>query len=309
MDRLINKTVKEIKNLHIQGATNIAKAAIITLGVWSSQTSWTYPDLEKITAWLAFARPTEPLAQNCLYYLLKKAKTQPGISLLPEVDQLIALLQETKTKTVETGLTLLKNGLTILTHCHSSSVTSIFRKAKQKGIKFQVILTETRPRFQGRITAEELIKQGIRATMITDSEAAFIISKEDNVDIDMVIVGADAINTDGSAINKVGSYGISLSAKSAKVPFYVTASLLKYSPFPITIEERSPKEIWKHHLRKLKILNPAFDKIPAANISGYITEVGIVKPQHIAETIKKTYPWIFSQEQKGRIKTWLSLLR
>ena len=130
------------------------------------------------------------------------------------------------------------------------------------------------------------------ATMITDSEAPFIISREDQTAIDLVIVGSDALDADGSAVNKVGSYGISLSAHQARIPFYVTTTLLKFSSEPILIELRSPSEIWKDKPTKLKILNPAFDKIPAAHITYFITEVGLVKPSEIASTVKKNFPWI-----------------
>lgn len=295
MNRSVNQTATDIKDLKIQGATSIAKAAVLALGTWTSHKSWKYKELARVAKKLAFARPTEPLAQNCIYYLLEKAKTKEGQSLFSDAEVIISLLKQTKIKTIETGLTLIKNGMTILTHCHSSSVISILTKAKKKGLNFKVFLTETRPKYQGHITAKELIQAGINATMIADSEAAFLVSKEDNIEIDLIVVGADAINTDGSAINKVGSYGISLSAKKAKIPFYVIASLLKFTPFSMIIEERSPDEIWKDHPKRLKILNLAFDKIPQKNITGFITEKGIIEPKDIKDQVKKTYPWIFSR--------------
>ncbi|MCL5970559.1 MAG: translation initiation factor eIF-2B [Patescibacteria group bacterium] len=306
MDKLINKTIKDIKELKIQGATNIAKTAILVLRLWSCKKEWKYEELVTVAEKLAFARDTEPLAQNCIYYLLEKAKTKEGQSLFTETEEIISLLKKTKIKAIETGLTLIKNGMTILTHCHSSSVTAILTKAKKEGLNFKVYLTETRPKYQGYLTAKELVKAGINATLITDSAATFLVSKEDKIEVDLIMVGADAINTDGSAINKIGSYGISLSAKRAKLPFYVVASLLKFTPFPLNLEERSPDEIWKDHPKRLKILNLAFDKIPKENITGFITEEGVIKPDKIKDQVKKTYPWIFSKKQKGRIQKWLT---
>lgn len=308
MDKLIDLTVKEIKDLKIQGATNIAKAAVLAIGKWTDGKTWKYKELEKIAEELAFTRPTEPLTQNCIYYLLDKAKNKVGKTLLCDSENILFLLKQNKSKSIEAGLQLIKDNLTILTHCHSSSVTAIFRTAKQKGVKFKVFLTETRPRYQGHLTARELIEAGIEATLITDSEASYIISKEDKIKIDLVIVGADAIDPGGSAINKAGSYGISLSTKNAGIPFYVVASLLKYSPFPVIIEERSPKEVWDNPPAKLKILNLAFDKIPNEYITGFVTEAGIIKPEQIKEKVKEVYPWVFSKEQKGRIKKWVKTI-
>lgn len=304
MDNL-SKTIKGIKDLKIQGATSIAKESVKTLGLWSNQRKWTIKQLTRVAEKLAFARPTEPLAQNCIYWLLDKAKIKEGKSLYSDVEEIIAELTKTKERSIEVGSRLIKNGATILTHCHSSTVVAIFKNAFKKKLKFKVIMTETRPRYQGHITARELLDLGIDTTMITDSEAAYIISHEDKIEVDLIIVGADAINTDGSALNKIGSYGISLTAHEAKIPLYVAATLLKFTPLPIIIEQRSSQEVWKNHPQKLKILNLAFDKIPKENINTFITEVGLIKPKDIKETVKKIYPWIFNKEQHSRIKKWL----
>lgn len=295
MDKNINKTIQEIKDLKIQGATSIVKEAVRALGKWSSENSWKYRELVKLADKLSFARPTEPLSQNCIFWLLQKAKLKEGQSLLAETGEIIELLDKTKDESIEKGVQVIKNNSTILTHCHSSAVTSILKRAHKKGMKIKVFLTETRPKYQGRITAKELIKARIEATMITDSEASFIISREEDIKIDLVIVGADAINIDGSAINKVGSYGLSLSANKAKVPFYVTSVLLKYSPFPIIIEERSEDEVWRDRPKNLEILNLAFDKIPAEFITSFITEKGLIRPEDIKDEVCKYYPWIFSK--------------
>lgn len=289
----IDSTVISIKNLTIQGATNVAKEAVLALGRYSADGKWDYKDLEKNGMRLAKARSTEPLARNAMYWLLNEAKKNQGKSLLPEAYDLVRSLTKAKEKIIENGIVLIKNKFTILTHCHSSTVTGILIGAHSKRIKFKVYLTETRPRYQGQITAKELTSHGISSTMITDSEAVFMISKEDHLDIDLILLGADAIEKDGSALNKVGSYGISLSAKGAKVPLYVTATILKYTPQAIEIEERKGEEIWALKPDRLKIYNPAFDKIPHENITAFVTEYGLIKPKNITSTAKKYCPWIF----------------
>lgn len=289
----IDKTINDIKSLRIQGATNVAKESVRALGQWTKENKWDLDELKKIAVKLAEARPTEPLTQNTISEFLQEVRHREGDSLTFVSEKIIASLNSSKERIIENGTSLIKKNITVLTHCHSSTVTGILKSAKRKGTTFKVYLTETRPLQQGHITAEELVDGGINATMITDSEASYLISREDSVDVDMVLLGADAIEEDGSAINKVGSYGISLSAKHAHIPLYITATLLKYSPVPIIIEERSGEEIWATPPAGLKISNPAFDKIPSKHIHSFITEYGLIKPVDIKNTVKKHYPWIF----------------
>ncbi len=272
------QTVNEIKSLKIQGATNIGKTALHFL--------LTLPETEipQAIEELIAARPTEPLLQNCLELVRIKGKSV--------IKPLLSRLEDSKEEIIKAGLPLIKNNQTILTHCHSSTVVSILKRAKDKGLDFKVYLTETRPVFQGRITAKELVDAGITATMITDSEAAFLVSREDQKEIDLVLLGADAITPDGGAINKVGSYGIALSAREAKIPVFITAKLLKFSPRPVVIEEREGEEIWLKKPKSLKIFNPAFDFVPAKLVSGLVTEFGVIKPERVKFIVKKNYPWI-----------------
>lgn len=295
MDKYLLKVIRDIKELKVQGATNIACTLVSALGTWTSKNKWTYRQLRSYTEKLAFARPTEPLAQSCLKWLLEKAKLKEGQSLVDDAEEINLFLKNAKEKLIKFGIPLIKNGSIILTHCHSSSVSAILIGARKQGKKFKVILTETRPKYQGHITAKELVKAGINATMITDSQATFVLGPEDKIKIDLVIVGADAIDADGSAVNKVGSYGLSLTAAYAKIPFYVATILLKFTPSPIIIEERASEEIWKDHPKRLKISNPAFDRIPNKFITGFITEMGLIRATEIKKIVAKNYPWVFSK--------------
>lgn len=292
------QTISDIKALKIQGATNVAKESIRALGEYSKDSGWNHKELKKNALLLMSARPTEPLTRNALFEFLNRARgTKEGESLVSLSLDIINSLKDAKEKIIHNGVSLIKDKMAVLTHCHSSTVTGILKEAKENGVLFKVYLTETRPRQQGYITAEELVNAGIDATMITDSEASFLVSKEDNIDISLILLGADAILSDGSAINKVGSYGISLSAKRARIPLYVTATLLKYSVGDIPIEERKGDEIWDNAPSKLKILNPAFDKIPSENIHSFITEYGLIKPKDIRLAVKKHYPFVFESKQ------------
>ncbi len=193
-----------------------------------------------------------------------------------------------------------KYTVNIFTHCNSSSVARILIGAHRTKIPLKVYDSETRPRFQGRILAKHLAKTGIDVTMMTDSAAPFVISQNDpdKIDIDLVIIGADVVGMDGSALNKIGSYSLALAAKNSSVPFYAATSLLKVrkdidSYKNIEIEKRDPAELWAKSLKGLKMINYAFDTVPPEYIKGLITEFGIVKPEEVKKTAMKNYKEIF----------------
>jgi ribose 1,5-bisphosphate isomerase len=181
----------------------------------------------------------------------------------------------------------------ILTHCHSSTVTHVLRKAKQQGKRFEVVCTETRPVLQGRITAKEMLKLGIKTTMIVDSAVRYFMNH-----VDIVIVGADAITSEGNVVNKIGTSAVALAAHEARTPFYVASELLKFDPATTCgdcegIEERNSDEVWKDAPNNLIIRNPAFDVTRRDYIHGLICEEGIVSPHTVLEIVNRKYPWIF----------------
>lgn len=182
-----------------------------------------------------------------------------------------------------------------MTHCHSGSVIKILVEAHKQGKKIQVYNTETRPLYQGRKTSQDLVKAGVPDIMITDDIAPFFVDNvyEPNIDIDMVIIGSDAIKINGDIYNKVGSFGIALSARHSKIPVYIVGSLLKVdTENSVKIEQRSGQELRADAPKGLKIVNYAFDMVPAKFITGIITEYGIIKPKDIKKTVKKHYPWM-----------------
>ena len=129
--------------------------------------------------------------------------------------------------------------------------------------------------------------------MITDDSAPFFVDNlyESDIDIDMVIIGSDAIKMDGSVYNKVGSFAIALAARHSKIPVYVVGSLTKIdTENTIKIEQRPGKELRSEAPKGLQILNYAFDMVPAKFIAGIITEYGIIRPKDIKKIVKKQYP-------------------
>jgi len=202
-------------------------------------------------------------------------------------------LEDSKEKIAEIGARRIKDDSVIFTHCHSSTVTYLLKRAKQEGKSFEVVCTETRPIFQGRLTAKEMLDLGVRTTLIVDSAARFFMNQ-----VDFVIVGADAITSQGNVINKIGTSMIALAAHEARTPFYVVSELLKFDPVTMygdyeKIEERSPSEIWEKPQKNLIIRNPAFDVTRRDFIHGIICEEGIISPHSITEVMHRKYPWVF----------------
>ncbi len=197
----------------------------------------------------------------------------------------------------ENGLSFLKDGMTVLTHCHTGGVaTSGYGTAlapllisAERGMKISAYVGETRPLLQGsRITAWELMRSGVPATLITDSMAGHVMSRGL---VDAVFVGADRIAANGDTANKIGTYGLAVLAFAHQIPFYISApvSTIDFdtpSGRDIVIEERAPTEITHSFGRQtapdgVAVYNPAFDVTPARFITAFITEQGIVRPHHL----------------------------
>jgi ribose 1,5-bisphosphate isomerase len=300
----VKETAARIKALEIQGATSIAVQAVKALGKEIRNLEWTQPEevlelLNDSIMLLVESRATEPMMRNGLKYIKSRIHTThwstPAVlrSLVQDTERDILLMfNEAKNIMIDVGARRIEDGDTILTHCHSSGVTSTLIRAHEQGKNFKVIQTETRPKYQGRITAYELIEAGIDTTMVVDSAARHIMKE-----IDFALVGSDAITSEGNVINKIGTSQVALAAWEARVPFYVVSTLLKFDPVTIhgayeAIEEREIDEIWENPPAGLKILNPAFDVTRRDYIHGLITEEGIISPHSILEAIHRHYPWM-----------------
>ncbi len=298
---------KHIKDIKVQGARSVALTTLqhVILVARSYQHCHQAKDLwrlRKIADRLANLRPTEPMARNLVSWFIN--------SLIPQIRynewQVYLKKQEQKIKLAvasadslisQYGSRLIKSGINIFTHCHSSQVESILKQAKEAAKKFTVWHTETRPLFQGRITDRRLRRAGIKSVLVVDSAAAWLVSNHsgDRIKINLVFLGADCIEPDGSVINKIGSFGIALAAYESQIPVYIVASLLKLDwDKQSIIEIRPGKEIWLGAPHGTKIINFAFDKIPAKFITGIVTEAGIIKPAQVKKAALKFYPWLKS---------------
>jgi ribose 1,5-bisphosphate isomerase len=200
----------------------------------------------------------------------------------------------------EFGAKRIKDGDVILTHCHSSAVVEIIKKAWAQGKKVQVYSTETRPRFQGRITAKTLGEAGIPVTMIVDSAARRFMNEADKV-----IVGADAIAANGALVNKIGTSMVALAAHEVGALFFVAAETYKFSPETmigelIVLEERAPSEVISPKrlkaMENVGVRNPSFDVTPAEYIDLIITEKGIIPPQGAISILQEEFGWFIGEK-------------
>jgi ribose 1,5-bisphosphate isomerase len=305
MAETVQSTAEKIKKLQIQGARNVAIAAVKVIQTLVKQTETNdknqfFRELEEAQKTLSASRETEPLMRNALRCIISKAqdkKTEELDALKQRVisaaEKFLNDLEESQERTAQIGSKRISNGSVVFTHCHSSTVTRLLAKAKSEGKNFRVICTETRPAFQGRITARELVDLGIETTFIVDS-AARTFMKE----VDIVIVGADAITSEGNVVNKIGTAGIAILAHEARKPFYIVSELLKFDSDTLVgeyekIEQRNPVEVWSEAPKKLDVRNPAFDVTPNRYIHGLICEEGIISPQSVVEVMRHRYPWVF----------------
>ncbi len=260
-----------------------------------------YNQLKMDGEYLNSSRPTAVNLSWAVERMLNKAQDNKELP-VPEIKKI--LRDEAKLihsedieicRTIgENLLTLLKDGMGILTHCNAGQLaTSMYGTAtapmylaQEKGWHLRIYSDETRPRLQGSsLTALELYMAGIDVTTITDNMAAVVMEQGK---INAVIVGCDRIAANGDTANKIGTFGVSILAKYFGIPMYIAAptpsiDLNTKTGKDIPIEERDPKEVtcrfgvWTAP-KGVKVYNPSFDVTPHENITAIVTEKGIVYP-------------------------------
>ncbi|MDP3881775.1 MAG: hypothetical protein Q8Q31_02760 [Nanoarchaeota archaeon] len=250
-DARLKRIYRDIKDIKIQGATNIARVAL--------QAYYLKPEA-KTKNELIGLRPTEPMLVNTLNSLGKLPK-----------EEIASHFDEAQDKINRNALNILKGKKKVYTHCHSTNVIKALVYAKKKGKNFEVYNTETRPLFQGRTTSKDLAKAGIKVTQFVDSGMHQAIKE-----VDLIMIGADAL-LKSSIINKIGSGAIAEIAYIHKKPLYIVADSWKFSPKNVRIEERDFHEVWKNAPKNVKVRDPAFEKIDKKYITGIISELGVLK--------------------------------
>jgi methylthioribose-1-phosphate isomerase len=304
------EVARAIKTMVIRGAPAIGVAAAmgIALGMQRSKATGTKQfatEFQKLGDLMAATRPT---AVNLFWAIerMKKAfaeAAQGGCSVDEIKQRLEAEAWSIHDADVAScramgavGAELVPERARILTHCNAGALATagygtalgVIRAAAEQGKQVAVLADETRPFLQGaRLTAWELVKDGIDTTVITDSMAAAMMQMGN---VDLVVVGADRIAANGDVANKIGTYGVAVLAKAHDIPFYVAAPLSTIDlntpdGSKIPIEERSDREVTHVGPNRLtpegaRVRNPAFDVTPAKYVTAIITERGVARPPY-----------------------------
>ena len=290
-ERSIMAAFERIKSLKVQGKGAVRREIVGALrkSIKASRAKTEIAfrrELRRNAVTLLHARPTEPEARTAVRIILKAAsiETERLHELKSNVLRTIGRYEQDREEAMEKmalyGSRLVEKGDAIMTHCHSDTVAHILKKARKK--ISMVYCTETRPLFQGRITAAELHGAGIPVTMIVDSAADRFMHKADHF-----FSGCDAVLSDGSIVNKIGTMQIAMSAKKHDVPYYACTSSHAFDPatyfgFEEKIEERPWQEIWKEKPAGVHIRNPAFDLVDEFYVRGIVTELGVFAPKMFA---------------------------
>ena len=292
-----------IRRLQVRGAPAIGVAAALGLYACAVRFEDETPEgflysLRKTKAFIASARPT---AQN-LFWALERTERAAGTGTIPEMlarirSEALAIFKEDIAicrAIGENGLSLLKDGDTLLTHCNAGALAAVqygtalapVYVGLERGMRFRIYADETRPLLQGaRLTCYELHKAGADVTLLCDGMAARLMQSGE---IDAVIVGCDRVARNYDFANKTGTLSLAVNAKYFGVPFYVAAPSPTFDDCcatgaDIVIEQRPGGEVTEQFFSSrtapegIGVYNPAFDVIPHTLVSAFITEKGVIR--------------------------------
>jgi methylthioribose-1-phosphate isomerase len=278
----------------VRGAPAIGVAAAYAVAVAARSGR---DELDRACPGLVAARPT---AVNLPWAVGRMREVADGATdddLVARLDQAAIALHAEEVERChligDHGASLIPDGGAVLTHCNAGALATcgygtalgVIRAAVESGRKIDVYADETRPFLQGaRLTAWEMMKDGIPTTVICDNMAASLMRAGK---LQAIVVGADRIAANGDVANKIGTYGVAVLAKEHGIPFYVAApwstiDLATKTGADIPIEQRSPNEVTHHAGKQLTpnhvgVWNPAFDITPAKYVTAIITERGVLR--------------------------------
>ncbi len=295
------KIAEDIRTMRVRGAGRIARAAAYALklaaqrygGCRDAKDFIKY--MKSVAEILGSTRPTAVSLHNSLRFVLSRIEREGSFDQMVEraikaAEEFIDSSINAERRIGELGSNLLEEGDTVLTHCNSSAALSVIKTAHKRGMKLRVYATETRPKFQGLISYQDLKNAGVPVTLIPDSAVRFFMRE-----VDKVVVGADTVTANGAVVNKVGTSLIALAAHEARVRFYVAAETYKFSPATVLgelvfIEERPPEEVLPREVfESLRVRNPAFDITPPEYIDAIITEKGVIPPKAAIMILMEEY--------------------
>jgi ribose 1,5-bisphosphate isomerase len=306
----VEATAEQIASMEIRGAATIAGAAAGALGTQAAEVTAEDPEVfrQEIRAaarTLLDTRPTAVSLPNALRYVFAgmEGATVEDLraSTLAAVEEFQTRLETAQDDLGAIGANRLRDGDTVLTHCHSTDALACIAGAREQGKSLSAIVKETRPRKQGHITARQLREMDVPVTLIVDGAAGRYLD-----DADHVFVGADSITADGSVVNKIGTRSLAVTARERDTPIVVAAQTLKLDPATLSghtveIETRDESEVISNEERDsigdIEVANPAFDVTPPRYVDAIVTERGQFPPESIVTLMRELFgeqlhtPW------------------
>jgi ribose 1,5-bisphosphate isomerase len=303
----VRDTAERIATMEIRGAATIADAAARALATQAEASDASDPDafraeLRAAARHLRDTRPTAVSLPNALRYVLRGMAGGSISALRTNVRDAAGefrdQLDRAQDRLGEIGANRLRDGDTVMFHCHSTDALSCVEAALDQGKAVEAVVKETRPRTQGHITASQLREWGVPVTLVVDNAARRYLDEADHV-----LVGADSIAADGSVINKVGTSGLAVNARERGVPIIVAAQTIKLHPATMTghtveIEMRDEREVLTDEERaeissvddaELVVDNPAFDVTPPRYIDAIVTERGQYPPESVVALMRELF--------------------
>ena len=301
-----NKLCEGLRSGKILGSTEAACRALDTIVLASNKCGKYFN--EYLLEWIPKIIESRPSSQVLINLLRKFLEMYVGIlrdkgydEAIASVPEIVCSIKDEISRVKESiailGSRRIIDGDVILTHSYSSTVIQLLKKALERGIKFRVIVTESRPIGEGLVTADVFDKLGIKTILVVDSAVRFVMKK-----VTKVFIGADAVAANGAVVSKIGASAIALAAKEARVRVYIPAGTYKFgfeTVFGELIERVvlndpsliMPKEWIEKLSGKVLVKEPLFDVIPPEYIDAIITEKGLIAPQAIPILIREIYGW------------------
>jgi ribose 1,5-bisphosphate isomerase len=302
----VTDTAEKIKKMEIRGAGRIARAAVAALQDYAERS--TAADLRgfreamnRAADMLLSTRPTAVSLPNAIHLVMGslsddlQSAAEAKARFSTACNRFIETSGEAVDRIGRIGARHIRDGDVVMTHCNSEAALACLLQAHRNGTRFEVFATEVRPRNQGLLTIRTLNDAGIATSFIVDSAARYFMKE-----VDLVVVGADAVTVNGAVINKIGTSQIALAAHESRTSVMVAAETYKFAPRTILgefieIEEREAAEVLPPEtaasLPLVRVRNPAFDVTPAGYIDLIVTEEGAIPPQMAYLIIRDYLGW------------------
>ncbi|MGA2912924.1 MAG: ribose 1,5-bisphosphate isomerase [Methanoregula sp.] len=309
----VTETAEKIKSMEIRGAGRIARAAAEALRHHAMETRAGdlvsfRREMESAAQTLVTTRPTAVSLPNAIHLVmagLERAATleEAQNGMIIRAEQFIQSSHHALEKIAQFGARHIRDGDIILTHCNSEAALGCILEAYRSGKEIEVFATEVRPRNQGLVTIRTLNDAGIKTNFIVDSAVRSFIHE-----IDLVLVGADAVTVNGAVVNKIGTAQVAHTATEARVNVLVAAETYKFAPRTIIgeliqIEEREGSEVLADEISQtlphVTVRNPAFDVTPVEYIDLIVTEAGVIPPQMAYIIIRDYLGWGIEEFHKN----------